>query len=55
MNRCALLLRDRSDWLDMMRASIISAGRDFSAGRCVRRYYEELYPAHIGINAETTD
>ena len=52
---CPTYYDSRSDWLDMMRASIISAGRDFSADRCVRRYYEELYPAHIGINAEATD
>jgi len=35
---------DRAGWVKMMRSSIRSASQRFSADRCVRRYFEELYP-----------
>jgi len=34
---------DRQQWVRMMQSSIMSASQFFSADRCVRRYYEELY------------
>jgi len=39
--------RDRHQWLEMMRASITSASENFSADRCVRRYFEELYSGEL--------
>ena len=34
---------DRAHWLRMMQASIMSASENFSANRCVQRYFDELY------------
>jgi starch phosphorylase len=33
----------RPRWIEMMRSAIASATERFSAGRCVRRYFDELY------------
>ena len=40
--------RQRAKWVQMMRASIASAEEMFSADRCVRRYFEELYTESKG-------
>ena len=38
---------DRDQWINMMRSSIGDAEVRFSADRCVRRYYEELYEQSV--------
>jgi starch phosphorylase len=39
------------DWLDMVRASLRTIGPKFGAGRMVRDYAEQIYPAHAGARA----
>ena len=39
------------DWLDMVRASLRTIGPKFGAGRMVRDYAEQIYPAHVGARA----
>ncbi|MAY79260.1 MAG: 4-alpha-glucanotransferase [Deltaproteobacteria bacterium] len=39
--------QDRDRWLKMMQASIGSASKNFSADRCVQRYFEELYGSQL--------
>ena len=39
------------DWLDMVRASLRTIGPRFGAGRMVRDYAEQIYPAHVGARA----
>ena len=36
------------DWLEMVRASLRTIGPRFGAGRMVRDYADEIYPAHVG-------
>jgi glycogen phosphorylase len=38
-------------WLDMVRASLRTIGPKFGAGRMVRDYAEQIYPAHVGARA----
>jgi starch phosphorylase len=38
-------------WLDMVKASLRTIGPAFGAGRMVRDYAEQIYPAHVGARA----
>ena len=38
-------------WLDMVRNSLRTIGPNFGAGRMVRDYAEQIYPAHVGARA----
>ena len=38
-------------WLDMVRNSLRTIGPKFGAGRMVRDYAEQIYPAHVGARA----
>jgi starch phosphorylase len=39
------------DWLTMVRAALRTIGPNFGAGRMVRDYAEQIYPAHVGARA----